>query len=172
MLNTNNPEGNTNMPSPILGAKEYEQSPLQVTWHGIVRAIGVCILLFGLWMAYQVVRECWSLYSDPSKIGQFAQFIAKDSNIDKSVEQIFQEVLDEVKQNNPNPNITTLQFSYFIAWFFCIVLLFMIGRIAFWAIATGSSMATEHADQEQMAKAIAREVISTAFVRLEAQNRK
>lgn len=176
LLNLN--ESPSNNPSRVsVSATPEPTSPFQVTWHGIVRCIGVVILCFGLWMAYQLVKECWSLYNDPSKMEKFAEHVAKGSDIDKSGESLTQfvgELTGEaagVKDPKKLPAITPTRFSYFAAWFLSIILFWIIGKISFWAISTGTKIATDHADQEQIAKSIAKEVIGTAFTRLELQQR-
>ena len=114
-----------------------------------VRALGVVIMLVGLWMGVKLANECWDLYRNPQKISEFANIVDKESGLNR-----FAENLPIQNQAASKVNV-----SYFVAWVIAIMLLFLIGRICLWAIAEGGKLALYNADTERIAKAMVKQII-------------
>ena len=104
---------------------------------GVVRLVGIVILLVGLWAGIKVIVEAWSLYQDPSRIEAFAEAVNAGSNLDGLVAGIAEGVAGKERVTASN----SLRLSYFAAWFIALLLLFVVGSLAMAAITTGGQLA-------------------------------
>jgi len=130
---------------------------------GVVRAVGLVVLLLGLWVGVKVILEAWALYEDPSRIVRFADDIQRHSNLDG--------VLDDLAAGTradaagaapaaapPRASGGGLRLSYFAAWFIVLLLMFVIGSLAMAAITTGGSLALYDLTVRRHSRAVLREV--------------
>ncbi len=137
----------------------------QIDLSHITRIAGVFILVFGLYVAYQVVKECWELYNDPSKITKFAKYIDEGSNID-NFGNSFSNFMNEAAKNNPQafpskPKIEPVKISYFVSWPIVFILLLIIAKVGYWAVTAGGQLAMHKTSLEtELAKQIVREVLA------------
>jgi len=135
----------------------------------IVRIIGLFLLLFGLWVAIQVMLEALELYQKPQKIERFAVAIEQGSNIDKSLVSLRESVIQDTASKDET-EITSyespsesyqpagnVRISYFLAWVIVILLLLLIARIALTAIKTGGELVLFDMQIKQFAKMLVKE---------------
>lgn len=137
----------------------------------IVRLIGMCLLLGGLYIAFQVMLEAFELYRQPEKIQRFATAIEKGSNIDSSLSS-FRDTIgtapeaDETgsmpdfreKAASPTPSPDHhIRVSYFLAWVIVLMLLMLIASISLRAIKTGGELVLYDMQIKQFAKMLVKE---------------
>jgi len=126
----------------------------------LVRFIGLFLLLFGLYVAIQVLLEAYNLYQKPEQIERFAIAIERGSNIDKSLVSfrktaaLDSEGSNVAKSNGPSNNIRV---SYFFAWVIVLLLLLLIARISLSAIKTGGELVLYDMQIKQFARMLAKE---------------
>ena len=143
----------------------------------VVRAIGVVLLLVGLWIGLRVIGEAWALYDNPDRIQRFAKAVERGSNLDKSLvtasskqptsgKESFQYRSDEAdaersdaEQSNLTPS-TEFKLSYFAAWAIAILLLMLIGRLAMSAIKTGGELALYDLQLKHLVKGLVQQAAS------------
>lgn len=136
--------------------------------HGAIRIVGVIVLIIGLWIGFSVLNAAWKLYSEPDQLKKYAQKIEQGSNINKAFNSFIKELFLESQRlrniHNPNPvevkpDLQPWNLAYFIAMFLKIVLLFIIGKIAFYAMGEGGKLAFSLTTaNEQFARTLAREM--------------
>ena len=135
----------------------------------LVRFIGLFLLLFGLWIAIQVMLEALELYRKPESIERFARAIERGSNIDKSLLSLKQSITEENpdmesidvdefgKDTGRFTNSSDIRISYFFAWVIVLLLLLLIARIAIAAIKTGGELVLYDLQVKHLAKALVKE---------------
>lgn len=145
----------------------------------VVRAIGMLLLLFGLWLSLEVLNEAWQLYNDPTRIERFAEAIEKGSNIDRSIAplQISSApttpaepgALSTYPDGSPrpaNPAATAetatnpeyrFRLSYFVGWIVALLLLLLLARIAIGIVRTGGELVLYDNQFKRFAKELVRE---------------
>lgn len=147
----------------------------------IVRAIGLVLLLFGLWLALEVLHEAWQLYHEPARIERLAKAIEEGSNIDRSIaplqlnNQSDQTATEETPQSQlnlygpqekagdaqtgkqPAEPQYRLRLSYYIAWVIALMLLLLIARIALGAVRTGGELVLYETQMKRFARDLIRE---------------
>ncbi|MBI4006115.1 MAG: hypothetical protein HY356_05560 [Gammaproteobacteria bacterium] len=131
----------------------------------VVRLIGLCLLLAGLWIAFKVMLEAYALYREPQRIERFARAIEQGSNIDKSLVSIRDEMLtestdesaDKAPESNPAHSSGNIRVSYFFAWVIVLLLLLLIARISLSAIKTGGELVLYDMQIKQFAKLLIKE---------------
>lgn len=148
----------------------------------VVRAIGLGLLLFGIWLAVEVLTEAWQLYHEPSRIERFATAIEQGSNIDRSIAPL-QIQGDSTAGNDTNPesdlnaygrqtdraapsqsNDTTgpqyrLRLSYYIAWVIALLLLLLLARISLGAVRTGGELVLYETQMKRFARELVKETL-------------
>jgi hypothetical protein len=131
-----------------------------------VRLIGVVLLLVGLWLSLQVIREAWDLYRAPERIERFAQAIERGSNIDKifilpssAPKRAEADESDQPRLSADPIDRTGEPFrpSYFMAWGIALLLLMLIGRLALAAVKTGGELALYDTEVRRFARALIQE---------------
>lgn len=146
----------------------------------VVRAIGLVLLLFGLWLALEVLHEAWQLYHEPGRIERLAHAIEQGSNIDRSIAplQIDKQTEDDAvprsdlnsydRQAEPAPSKQTeaeadpqyrLRLSYYIAWVIALLLLLLIARIALGAVKTGGELVLYETQMKRFARELVKETL-------------
>lgn len=139
----------------------------------VVRLIGMCLLLGGLYVAFQVMLEAMELYKQPEKIQRFAVAIEKGSNIDSSLSSFRENiktisngnddenaVVGEYKENPVTPAKTSgnnIRVSYFLAWVVVLMLLMLIASISLRVIKTGGELVLYDMQIKQFAKMLVKE---------------
>ena len=134
----------------------------------IVRVLGLVMLLIGLFIGIKVICEAWDLYKQPQSIERFADAIEQGSHLDSMLAKF-----------TPNPKATendsdgrqslqisdkktdSLRLTYFIAWIIAIVLLMIIGSLAFGAIKTGGKLALYDLEVKRFARQLMTEARKT-----------
>lgn len=144
----------------------------------VVRAIGMLLLLFGLWLSLEVLNEAWQLYNDPTRIERFAEAIEKGSNIDRSIAplQISPAPAEpgdlstypdgSPKPASPAPAATAetttnpeyrFRLSYFVGWIVALLLLLLLARIAIGIVRTGGELVLYDNQFKRFARELVRE---------------
>ena len=128
---------------------------------GLVRGLGLVLLLAGLVTAAFILMEAWALYKYPERIEVLAIAVEKGSNIDKAL-------LPKSLAGESNAESTAMdkseiggaanvRLSYFFAWFIAFFLILLIARIAMNAISTGGKLALYDTEVKKLAKALLEE---------------
>ncbi|NUM37384.1 MAG: hypothetical protein HUU50_22815 [Candidatus Brocadiae bacterium] len=139
----------------------------------LVRFLGLAILLFGLWIGYQVVSEAWQLYHSPEKIQKYSEKVESGSKINEfgeSVCKLVHETMSETVKKMPQmadqkaeqKELTPLKpftVSYFAAWGIVVLLLLVVGKLACWIISTGGKLAMYSGNTEKVAKAMIKQIL-------------
>jgi len=126
----------------------------------LVRFIGLFLLLFGLYVAVQVLLESYNLYQKPEQIERFAIAIERGSNIDKSLVSFRKTVTSDSEGSNvaeSNRSSNDIRVSYFFAWIIVLLLLLLIARISLSAIKTGGELVLYDMQIKQFARMLAKE---------------
>lgn len=152
------------------------------TLNFIVRAIGLVLLLFGLWLALKVLYEAWDLYHEPARIERFAKAVEEGSNIDRSIAPLQFEALgggktqtddtaslnaygEEAGQSQAQPDTSQsdpryrFRLSYYIAWILALLLLLLLARIALGAMRTGGELVLYETQMKRFARELVRETV-------------
>lgn len=149
----------------------------------IVRAIGLVLLLFGLWLALEVLHEAWQLYHEPARIERFAEAIEQGSNIDRSIAPLQIESLGEgpdadgaggndlnaygrqtgdTRTRQPEtaeePQYR-LRLSYYIAWVIALMLLLLLARISLAAVRTGGELVLYETQMKRFARELVKDTL-------------
>ncbi len=120
-----------------------------------IRAVGVLLMLLGLFVAMLVIIEAWGLYSDPDRIESFAEAVERGSNLDSALRP---QIEDDSGTAPVSANdLPVFSLSYFAAWVIVILLLMLIGRLAITAVRVGGELAL----YDVKIKKFARELISS-----------
>lgn len=125
-----------------------------------VKAVGIIVLLVGLWIGVKVMSEAWALYQAPHHIERFASAVEHGSNLDKvlSIRAAGTGAERNVsgkagmagyEEEGEKP---VFKLSYFAAWGIVIMLLLLIGRLAMTAIKTGGELALYDKQIKHLAK--------------------
>lgn len=125
-----------------------------------VKAVGIIVLLVGLWIGVKVMSEAWALYQAPHHIERFASAVEHGSNLDKvlSIRAAGTGAERNVsgkagmagyEEEGEKP---VFKLSYFAAWGIVIMLLLLIGRLAMTAIKTGGEIALYDKQIKHLAK--------------------
>jgi hypothetical protein len=140
----------------------------------LVRLVGVVVLVVGLFVGLLVLHTAWNLLQKPETILPFAQEIETRSQLNAFIHswcQILLTVLHEytamastrvvfsAKTIAALENGLKLDLSYFAAWGLTVIVLLLIGRIAFWTLSTGAQVALASTNSERQIKLIVRELI-------------
>ena len=139
----------------------------------VVRLIGMCLLLGGLYIAFQVMLEAMELYHQPEKIQRFATAIEKGSNIDSSLSSFRENITAAPEENNDElatvgeykekpaspvkASDNNIRVSYFLAWVIVLMLLMLIASISLRAIKTGGELVLYDMQIKQFAKMLVKE---------------
>jgi len=151
----------------------------------IVRAIGLVVLILGLWLALEVLHEAWQLYHEPARIERFAEAIEAGSNIDRSIAPL--QMNDTGEENTattpaePSTDLNAygqpsegtqaqtegtatepqyrLRLSYYIAWVIALMLLLVLARIALSAMRTGGELVLFETQMKRFARELVRETL-------------
>ena len=150
----------------------------------VVRAIGLGLLLFGLWLALEVLNEAWQLYHEPARIERFAAAIEQGSNIDRSIaplqiENLGSDSTDEGDGDAMDSNLNAygqpaeknrasqsddstepqyrLRLSYYIAWVIALLLLLLLARISLAAVRTGGELVLYETQMKRFARELVKE---------------
>lgn len=146
----------------------------------VVRAIGLGLLLFGLWLALEVLNEAWQLYHEPGRIERFATAIEQGSNIDRSIAPLDIKNLGE-DGDTPSSNLNAygqrtdraqpqqtktaedpqyrLRLSYYIAWVIALLLLLLLARISLAAVRTGGELVLYETQMKRFARELVKETL-------------
>lgn len=145
----------------------------------IVRALGLVLLLFGLWLALAVLHEAWQLYHEPDRIERFANAIEKGSNIDRSIAPLQLGEPDtrtgtgaadpgaysnrtapaEARTEAGDEPQYRLRLSYYIAWIIALLLLLLVARIALGVVRTGGELVLYETQMKRFARELVRETV-------------
>lgn len=151
----------------------------------VVRAIGLVLLLFGLWLALEVLNEAWQLYHEPARIERFATAIEEGSNIDRSIAPLQIENLgrDDAEETAAVPDSGLnaygqqteqarsqqtdestepqyrLRLSYYIAWVIALLLLLLLARISLAAVRTGGELVLYETQMKRFARELVKETL-------------
>ena len=115
------------------------------------RALGLILILVGVWAAVMVVLEAWTLYSNPNSIQYFANSLERHSGLDRliasrspSPAQSAAGAWPDEGAQGPEGGVvepTALKLSYLFAWPLVVLLLLLLGKLASWAIDAGARLA-------------------------------
>lgn len=146
----------------------------------VVRAIGLVLLLFGLWLALEVLNEAWQLYHEPQRIERFAEAIEQGSNIDRSIAPLQLELPDRAgdqgneldrygrddapaAQRAPETAAAEPQYrlslAYYVAWVIALLLLLLLARIALGVVRTGGELVLYETQMKRFARELVRETV-------------
>ena len=139
----------------------------------VVRLIGMCLLLGGLYVAFQVMLEALDLYRQPENIQRFAAAIEKGSNIDSSLSSFRETITAAPEDEGSEPGTigkfsekpatpvqaanNNIRVSYFLAWVIVLMLLMLIASISLRAIKTGGELVLYDMQIKQFAKMLVKE---------------
>ena len=120
----------------------------------LARAMGLILIIVGVWAAVMVVIEAWNLYSDPDSIQHFASSLERASGLDEYLAFRNPPPMGSGNTVSGNGNATgalissletgdrgLLKVSYLFAWPLVILLLLLIGKLASLAIEAGARLA-------------------------------
>jgi disulfide bond formation protein DsbB len=134
----------------------------------IVRVVGLVILLIGLFIGIKVIFEAWELYKQPQTIERFADAIEQGSHLDTMLAKFTpkpKQTKDIAAGQQSLQKVETaedsLRLTYFIAWIVAIVLLMLIGSLAFSAIRTGGQLALYDLEVKRFARQLMAEARKT-----------
>ena len=134
----------------------------------IVRVLGVVMLLIGLFIGIKVICEAWDLYKQPQSIERFADAIEQGSHLDSMLAKFTPKPKatendsdDRQSLQITDKNTDSLRLTYFIAWIVAIVLLMIIGSLAFGAIKTGGQLALYDLEVKRFARQLMTEARKT-----------
>jgi hypothetical protein len=112
------------------------------------RALGLILILVGVWAAVAVVLEAWTLYSNPNSIEYFANSLERHSGLDHLMAsrspRLDAGVGSEQGAQGPEGGAAEhagLKLSYIFAWPLVVLLLLLLGKLASWAIESGARLA-------------------------------
>ncbi len=142
----------------------------------VVRAIGLILLLFGLWLSLEVLNEAWQLYHEPQRIERFAEAIEQGSNIDRNIAPLQLELPDRPggegneldpygrgDQRAPETAAAEPQYrlslAYYIAWVIALLLLLLLARIALGVVRTGGELVLYETQMKRFARELVRETV-------------
>ncbi len=145
----------------------------------LVRALGVLILLGGLYSAFQVVNKAWSLLENPGSIVPFAEQIEKHAHLNSLANQlgIVSDLANKARTalasaqagGNPlgsttapspePPPLPPANLAYLAAWPLCLVLLALVARISLWTVSEGAKLVIYSTDSERQLKLILRQLL-------------
>lgn len=136
------------------------QSAAQIALAAGVRAVGVAVLLVGLWAGVKVILEAWALYEQPQRIERLAGAIQQGSNIDGVLGSLAapEDGAAEADAAAAPRAGGGFRLSYFAAWFIALLLMFVIGSLAMAAITTGGRLALYDLAVKQHSRAVIHEV--------------
>ncbi len=143
--------------------QELEAStPLGFQILGIgVRAVGILVLLVGLWAGVRIILEAFALYQEPARIERFAEAIQEGSNIDDIFGNSLSKVLDtsssQGSAGSTGDDSGGLRVSYFAAWLIALLLMSVIGMLSMTAITTGGQLALYDLQVRHYSRAMVRE---------------
>ena len=120
---------------------------------GLIRIIGIVILIIGLWTALKVVYEAWELYKEPGKIEVRAKEVEKAAHINSFIRKALANKGENLDAKD-SPNI-----SYFATWAIAVILLLVIARIGIWAIVAGGKLVVYNGETEKVARAMIKQIM-------------
>lgn len=167
---------------------EWNSNPVDasVILHFIMKTIGIVMVIIGVMFLFSVSKQIWELFENPAAVKDFSARFEKESGIDKFINSMitaslgkFDELKDAMPQQQNQDNkpqkkpisVEPLHISYFAAWFFKIILLLVIARIALWMIREGSTLARKERETKELIAGIAREMCSNIFNELQMRER-
>ena len=123
----------------------------------LVRLLGLFLLLAGMALGLMALQEAWLLYREPERIARFHQAVETGAHLDKALGELLARQLsaagtstglateteenEDVETVQPKAPGTEMSVSYFAAWILVMLVLLMVGRIAFGAVAAGAELA-------------------------------
>ncbi len=120
----------------------------------LARALGLVLIVVGVWVTVMVVLEAWSLYTDPDRIRPFATSLERASGLDEylarhnppppvpvGVVSAEGAAIPDVAGQMQNRQSGMLKVSYLFAWPLVVLLLLLIGKLASLAIEAGARLA-------------------------------
>lgn len=147
----------------------------------VVRALGLVLLLFGMWLALEVLNEAWQLYHEPHRIERFADAIEAGSNIDRSIAPLqldagtakggtpgataanvpgsYDSSAATTTQKNTGDPHYRLRLSYYLAWVIVLLLLLLLARISLGVVRTGGELVLYETQMKRFARELVRETI-------------
>ncbi|BBM82317.1 hypothetical protein [Candidatus Uabimicrobium amorphum] len=168
--------------------EEWNNNPMDATviLHFAMKTLGIVMVIIGVVFLFSVTKQIWELFENPAAVKNFSQRFEEESGIDKFINSMinasfskFDEIKDAMPQNQQNPNnkpqnkpvdVQPLHISYFAAWFFKIILLSVIARIALWMIREGSTLARKERETRALIAGIAREMCTNIFNEMNMRN--
>ena len=119
----------------------------------LARALGLVLIMVGVWAAVMVVIEAWNLYSDPDSIQDFAASLERASGLDEYLAGRTLPPRESPSDVIGGPGLTQalttgpgtqsgsqLKVSYLFAWPLVVLLLLLIGKLASLAIEAGARL--------------------------------
>jgi hypothetical protein len=153
---------------------ETETDSPESTTATLVRLVGIVVLAVGLLVGLLVLHTAWNLLQKPETILPFAQEIETRSQLNAFVHgwcRVLLTILREKATMAGTPEVLSpqtiatlenglkLDLSYFAAWGLTVMVLLLIGRIAFWTLSTGAQAALASTNSERQIKRIVRELM-------------
>ncbi len=111
----------------------------------LARLAGLLLLLVGVWGAVQVLGQAWNLYRDPDSVSRFAEAVERGTHIDRAL-------LPANRRSSAADNsgyaATGNDFrpSHILGWVVAIILLLVLGRLAYWLLVAGSLLLRPEGD--------------------------
>jgi hypothetical protein len=103
------------------------------------RLAGLVLLLVGVWGAVQVLGEAWDLYRDPDTVERFAEAVERGTHIDRILVPGNRQALGSGEGSYPATG-DDFRPSHILGWVLAVVLLLLLGRLAYWILMAGSTL--------------------------------
>lgn len=109
------------------------KEPLASVIGAAARISGLLLVLSGIATLVFALLEVWALYFHPENILPLAAAIEHATRVDASL-------IGGAVAKSAGGGDTIYTFSYFLAWLLKLVLLLLIGKLAFWSIGAGREL--------------------------------
>jgi len=108
--------------------------PLESVVGAAARISGLILVLSGIAALIFALLEVWALYFHPENILSLAAAIEQATRVDASL------IGGAIAKSAAGGDDGIYTFSYFLAWLLKLVLLLLIGKLAFWSIGAGKEL--------------------------------
>jgi len=113
---------------------------LDQTAASLARIAGLILLLVGVWAAVQVLGEAWELYRHPDRVSRFADAVEQGTHIDRALLPANRRATTTGESGYAATG-DDFRPSHILGWALAIILLLVLGRLAYWILLAGSSLA-------------------------------
>jgi hypothetical protein len=132
----------------------------------ISRALGIVLMLSGLFVLLTVAHTAWNLLEDQQLVQKLAAQVEEASRIDSFIDQEVTALQippahSPAEAGNPSAASKPIRpsISYFAAWPLLFIILLIVGRVGLWLLREGGHIYTNSSYEEQTKKLL-REMIA------------